>query len=99
MMQTIDERVAKGAAWLDEEHPGWRENIDPEILDMTSCLSCILGQVYENYWWSPITKRWTDADDRKAAAMGFNIDFNLTGDEVEAEFKLLTESWLRELAR
>ena len=43
---TISERVAEGAAWLDSKRPGWHDDIDLGLLDMTSTCLCVLGQVY-----------------------------------------------------
>lgn len=45
-MKTIEQRVADGAAWLDEKYPQWFDKIDLGILDMGSCTRCVLGQVY-----------------------------------------------------
>jgi hypothetical protein len=46
-MTTIAERVARGAALLDEKQPGWWQRIYPDIIDIDSCERCVLGQVYE----------------------------------------------------
>ena len=43
---TTRERIERGAAWLDEVKPGWREIIDTENLRMYSGVSCVLGQVF-----------------------------------------------------
>lgn len=40
------QRVAKGAALLDECRPGWEKEVDTSILDLSSGYLCILGQVY-----------------------------------------------------
>lgn len=45
-MKAIEQRVADGAAWLDEKYPGWFDKIDLAILDLGSCTQCVLGQVY-----------------------------------------------------
>lgn len=45
-MNTITERVQRGAEWLDVKYPGWHDKIDLSILDMGSCNMCVLGQVY-----------------------------------------------------
>lgn len=45
-MSTTAERVARGAAWLDEKYPGWFNKIDLSILDLADCTQCVLGQVY-----------------------------------------------------
>lgn len=41
--------AAKGAALLDQEHPGWHEKIDVSRLDMRDCGECVLGQLYGVY--------------------------------------------------
>src|SRR5258708_26132125 len=46
-MTTIAERVARGAALLDEKTPGWDKGIYLCILDIDNCERCVLGQVYE----------------------------------------------------
>ena len=46
---TIEERVAKGAALLDEKVPGWEEKIDLDHLLMGTCQHCILGQAMGYY--------------------------------------------------
>lgn len=42
-------RAAAGAAFLDEQMPGWAERIDLAELDMGSCTRCILGQLLGDY--------------------------------------------------
>lgn len=45
-MNDIADRVARGAAWLDEKYPTWFEGIDLGTLDLGNCTRCVLGQVY-----------------------------------------------------
>jgi hypothetical protein len=45
-VSTVAERVARGAAWLDEKYPQWFTKIDLSILDLGDCTQCVLGQVY-----------------------------------------------------
>jgi hypothetical protein len=45
-MSTVAERVARGAALLDEGVPGWAERIDLTELELASCYSCVLGQLF-----------------------------------------------------
>lgn len=42
---TVEERVAKGAAWLDENHDGWIEEVELDRLDLGSECNCVLGQI------------------------------------------------------
>lgn len=45
-MSSIQERVAKGAAWLDEVRPGWRDAINLDTLDICDGHHCVCGQVF-----------------------------------------------------
>lgn len=45
---TPEERVARGARFLDEKWPGWKGYVDPEKLDLTSMYDCVLGQLAPN---------------------------------------------------
>lgn len=47
MTSTITERVARGAALLDEREPGWHQRINLERLWMRMTCDCILGQLYD----------------------------------------------------
>ena len=42
-------RVRRGAELLDRVHPGWREKIQIDTLDISSTRHCILGQLYGSY--------------------------------------------------
>lgn len=39
------EQIARGAAWLDENTPGWRQCIDLARLSLASLDDCIVGQL------------------------------------------------------
>ena len=41
---SAEERVAAGAAWLDEHRPGWERMVDLCILEMSDVEWCICGQ-------------------------------------------------------
>lgn len=47
MSDTIETRVARGVALLDEKLPGWVDRIDLEKLDLSSACDCILGQEFD----------------------------------------------------
>jgi hypothetical protein len=49
MPETIAERVARGAALLDEKRPEWAAKVVPGRLRMGSFCDCVLGQVYGDY--------------------------------------------------
>lgn len=46
---SVEGAVAKGAAWLDENKPGWIDMINIQKLEMSNCLRCALGQIFRNY--------------------------------------------------
>jgi hypothetical protein len=47
----IGERVAAGAAWLDQHAaPDWVEDVNLERLDMNHRRRCVLGQIYGDYF-------------------------------------------------
>jgi hypothetical protein len=48
-IEAIAERVAAGAALLDEKIPGWRDEINIKTLDLVSFRQCILGQLFGHY--------------------------------------------------
>jgi hypothetical protein len=101
------ERVAAGSAWLDEHRPGWWKRIDTHVLDLSSCVTCVLGQEFA------VEARRTgshrsgygygaaqliddpDAPDDEAALLGFDIPSPYR-DEGYAE---LTAAWLDEIER
>ena len=41
------DRIERGAAWLDANRPGWRDEIDLDGLDLGSPCRCVLGQTFE----------------------------------------------------
>lgn len=45
MFETIQETVARGAAWLDGVEPGWWDRVNLDTLHMESCKNCVLGQL------------------------------------------------------
>lgn len=51
-MSTVAERVAAGAAFLDEHEPGWVDLIDLGRLDLNHACNCVLGQAFadESEW-------------------------------------------------
>lgn len=47
-MTIAEDRVAAGAALLDEKLPGWHDQIDTETLEMGDECRCVLGQLGSN---------------------------------------------------
>jgi hypothetical protein len=41
--------VKRGIYWLDENHPGWAQDINLDELDMSECTDCVIGQAVGSY--------------------------------------------------
>jgi hypothetical protein len=85
-MSTIAERVAAGAAWLDEHEPGWRQRIDWDRLDLGNCTRCIGGQLAGVYL---AFLRRHDLDSEAAHLLGFTLMGS------GCDFDQLTATWRR----
>lgn len=96
-MTAVAERVAKGAAFLDERTPGWWQRIDLSSLDMDDADQCVFGQVCGPYHESAIEifgNNWG-----APAAHGFNAE---GGERTYAEWAFeiaeLDAEWRRAIA-
>lgn len=98
---TAAERVAKGAAFLDERQPGWRDHIEIMRLDMRSGCDCVLGQLDDRKTeagWGLTLDRF-DLTRATSAALGFDLpEWRMQStDERAAEWDELEREWLREI--
>jgi hypothetical protein len=46
---SVSDRVRRGIALLDEEMPGWPDQVDVLTLDMASGYRCVIGQTHGGY--------------------------------------------------
>jgi hypothetical protein len=92
-VSTVAERVARGAALLDETVPGWDQRIDLDLLDVDCCERCILGQLFASQataW--PVSRGFgagtvaLGIDDTEIEELGFD-DTSMTVAEVTAEWR------------
>ncbi len=94
-MSTIAERVARGAALLDEKMPGWAEHIDLDVLSLASSCRCVLGQLHPNLeapddaYLDGLSHLGVSTTDDS----GYGFD---TSDEDDGVYERLTAAW-REL--
>lgn len=70
------ERVAKGAALLDERLPGWWNKVDTKNLDTGDLDHCVLGQLYGDYVRGILSLLGLVAPDRPSG-LGFDMKTNL----------------------
>lgn len=98
------ERVAAGVELLDKVKPGWRGLIRLDLLDMRSTCSCVLGQLFDDYYrglrlLAKTEQAVGDFDTRH----GFNsIPSTVDADTVEAseaDFDALQACWEAALSR
>jgi hypothetical protein len=80
---TIEARVARGAALLDEKLPGWVERIDLDKLKLSSGCNCVLGQT------------WDGSTDTGYSAFGAHADALALGgdDDIEHGFNAGSGNW------
>ncbi|MFB6097787.1 MAG: hypothetical protein ABEK84_01465 [Salinibacter sp.] len=45
----VQERVQRGAEYLDEVDPGWHRRIDPDALELENGRRCVLGQLHGEF--------------------------------------------------
>jgi hypothetical protein len=79
-------------ALVDERRPGWAAAIDRGRLRMSSCLECVLGQLYGEY-------------ERGKGALGIDGAFDEGGaydlgfNAIAHEYPALRRLWLEEIDR
>lgn len=70
--------IQKGIEFLNEVKPGWRDEIDPAVLDLADTTTCVCGQVFENHYTEGLAalSKYTgvdQADDQDASEYGFCV--------------------------
>lgn len=106
----IAARVARGVALLDQAQPRWMDLIDLELLELSGCYECVLGQVFGSYLdgraalWPedpphPSTTSSTNALARWSAEHGFfSLEILDRQELVYEEYDLLAAEWKRVIA-
>jgi hypothetical protein len=99
----ITERVAAGAAWLDQHHsPAWHDAIDPLILDLKEPCRCVLGQLGADILGSDSAQdfytvtAWFTMTLAEQINLGFHYPMNDEGDYgTDDDWAELTDEWRR----
>lgn len=101
------ERVARGAALLDQKRPGWAHAIDTGTLDLQSSCLCVIGQVYGNFY-SYVGAVTGDASGvgssrPHAARLGFWVETEhdsrpLDTDTIVDGYRALQDAWIEAIA-
>jgi hypothetical protein len=87
------ERVAAGAAFLDEHRPGWRGRVEAHALDMGDAEHCVLGQLFGDFGAGLDALEIAQG---RAMELGFVCDY---WNEDECTCDSLAPCWLAELER
>lgn len=97
--ETLADRVARGAAWMDEQTPDWFRQVNDDTFDVADCETCIWGQVYGGFFWKQGDLGW---DLRQAEDYGFTIVYKTPeGTEVDSKSGMthLTSLWGGEISK
>ena len=108
-MSDLAERVARGAALLDEKQPGWAAQIATDHLAMQDCGRCILGQLYGHYsaGYEKLRRQLQDYFLFSAMEHGFTLSPRVQAVVLDSEgpegvielFRPLADLWRAEIAR
>lgn len=77
-MTDVEERVARGAVWLDEHERGWERRVDLAVLNMADGSNrrggCIVCQVTGSSFWGAV-EAWVGTEIYRSwsADHGFNL--------------------------
>src|SRR5690349_3384032 len=85
----LADRVAAGAAFLDEVKPGWHKEIDVERLNLESSCRCVMGQLYGSYFGRPVALK-------VGPFAGVNHGLSLSAGTPE-KWRKLDELWIKEV--
>lgn len=80
----FEAQIAKGVEYLDKDlGPSWVERINLKRLRLDDCLSCVIGQLYENFY-----HRFETSED--GFEFGFSVDFD--------HYPILQQEWCKKIA-
>lgn len=87
------ERVAKGAALMDQVRPGWAQEINPATLQMRSLCNCIIGQCYGDYERIHLVL----PDGERGRTFGFDLSAS-DGSADPSSWMVLQDAWIEAIA-
>lgn len=90
-------KVAKGAELLDNERPGWADDIDLESLNMAEGNHCILGQLYGDYVDGLYALGFTRGWGSRGHGFTLHVGWSSASDSME-DWYTLHALWRKEVA-
>jgi hypothetical protein len=85
-MDNMQLDVAKSAIMLDEKLPGWYRRVKLTTLEMTSCITCVLGQLSPDTIPNPYTYMLRQLELDESGGRDYAFD-------LPTELQLNTRSW------
>lgn len=89
---TIETRVARGAALMDAKRPGWDGRIDIKNLDLVSPCGCILGQEFDTPF---LEGYYVGLDELLNGSTALAIHYGFTTEDGGDEWDDLEKEWRR----
>lgn len=95
-VEMLKKEVEVGAAWMDENRPGWHKRMNIQELDMSKGDRCILGQEYQSFLGSMreiLPGMDADVQNIWAERHGF---LSNDADAIQRfwEYRILTDIWI-----
>lgn len=94
----FSKRVTKGITFLNKhfKNKEWQKKINTKVLDMSVGYSCVIGQVFSDYF-SGI--HYLNLENTEAIQYGFQVNQKLSADRQQINYDLLQMIWVRKLAK
>ena len=91
----FEEQVQNGAKFLDMARNGWENEINLDILQLSSCYQCVCGQLFGG----EKTARSVEMHRSGMVFLGFALNEIFNRGESFKQYGLLTTAWKAEITR
>lgn len=89
-------RVKAGIAFLNSIYPGWVKKIKLKNLDLSDKNTCVIGELYDDYF-DGISEMGI-TDNGAARALGFQVNQE-EPEDTGISFDALTKVWVKEIRK
>lgn len=96
--EKVQERVQRGAEYLDEMDPGWHRRIDADTLELEDGEHCVLGQLHGEFRLGlgrshVLTMSSAPRASLSPMAYGFKCVEGVSDEWQARDYELLTQAW------